>query len=121
MYETRTTAERATMVRLFSKFENAHEAQRQWTHHLDATPPHITTISLINRKFDENGTFDDLPHSGRRSVILSEKKLDEIEDMVTNTPQLSIRQGAAQADISKSSYQLATKQLHFKHIIQLYR
>jgi hypothetical protein len=74
----------------------------------------MSTISSINRKFDENGTVEGLPHSDRRSVILSEEKLDEIEEMVTSTPQLSIRQGAAQVGISKSSYQLAMKQLHFK-------
>lgn len=43
------------------------------------------------------------------------KKLgDKIEEMVTNNPQLSIRQSAARADISKSGCQVAVKQLHFK-------
>ena len=45
MYVTRVTYERVAMVRLFSKFENAAEVIRQWTHHFDAAPPHLTTFS----------------------------------------------------------------------------
>ncbi|CAF1096118.1 unnamed protein product [Didymodactylos carnosus] len=100
--------------RLFSKFGRAIDVQREWSNYFDTTPPHLTTISSINRKFDEDGTLESLPRSGRPSSVLFEEKLDEIEEMVTSNPQLSIRQGAAQAGISKSSYQVAIKQLNFK-------
>jgi hypothetical protein len=56
----------------------------------------VTTLS-VNREFDETGTIENLPGSDRPSTVLS-------EEMVTNSPRLSIQQGAAQAGISKGSY-----------------
>jgi hypothetical protein len=50
MSVTRTIEERVAMVRLFSKFENAHEVQRQWSYHFDKTPPHNTAILLAKSK-----------------------------------------------------------------------
>jgi hypothetical protein len=107
----RTTEEKVAIVRLFSKFDNAHEVHRQWQCHFHTSPPDIHTILSTNRKFDETGTVEDLPRSDRPVTILSEEKLEE---MVNNSPRLSIRQGAAQAGISKSSYQVAMAQLNFK-------
>jgi hypothetical protein len=78
MLTRRTTEEKVAMVRLFSKFENAHEVHRQWKYHFDTTPPDIHTILSVNRKFDETGTIEDLPRSDRPLNILSEKKLEEI-------------------------------------------
>ncbi|CAF2981401.1 unnamed protein product [Rotaria sp. Silwood2] len=85
MRESRTIDERVVIVRVFSKYENVRDVQRRWEDHFDATPPHLTTISLVNKKFDENGTVEDLPRSGR-STALSEEKLEKIEDMVTTNP-----------------------------------
>ena len=113
MRASRTIDERVAIVRLFSKYENARDVQRRWEDHFDTTPPHLTTISLVNKKFDENGIVEDLPRSGRPTV-LSEEKLEEIEEMVTTNPQVSIRLGAGQAGIGTTSYYLAMKQLHFK-------
>jgi CTP-dependent riboflavin kinase len=113
MRASRTIDERIAMVRLFSKFENARDVQRQWKDCFDTTPPHLTTISLVNKKFDENGTVEDLPRSGR-PIVLTEEKLEEIGEMVTTDPQVSIRLGAVQAGIGKTSYNVAMKQLQFK-------
>jgi hypothetical protein len=66
-------------------------------------PPNIVTILSVNRKFDEPGTIEDLPRGGRSSTVLSEEQFKEIEEVVISNPRLSIRQGAAQAGISKSS------------------
>ena len=59
-------------------------------------------------------TLEDLSRSSRSLSILLEEKLGEIEEMITNNPQLSIHQSATRADISRSSYQVGIKQLHFK-------
>ena len=99
MYATRTTDERVAIVRLFSKFGNATDVQRLWNNYFDTPPPHLTTISSINKKFDESGTIENLPRSGRPSSVLSEEKLDEIEEMVTSNPRFSIRSGADQVGI----------------------
>jgi hypothetical protein len=88
----RTIEETVAMMRL------AYEVHRQCKYHFDTTPTDIYTILSVNQKFDETGTIEDLPRSGRPLNILSEETLEEIEEMVTNKPQLTIRQGAAQAD-----------------------
>lgn len=68
----------------------------------------------MNRKFDETGAIEDLPQSGLPSSVLSEEKLEEIEELVVKSPRLSAQQGAAQSGISKSSYQRAMERLNFK-------
>ncbi|CAF4233993.1 unnamed protein product [Rotaria sp. Silwood2] len=114
MSTRRTTEGKVSIVRLFSKFDNAHEVHRQWQYHFDTSPPDTHTVLSTNRKFDETGTVEDLPRSGRPVSILSEEKLEEIEEMVNDNPRLSIREGAARAGISKSSYQIAMTQLNFR-------
>ena len=78
------------MVRLFSKFENAHEVQRRWEHHFDTAFPALSTISAVNQRFDETGSVEDLARSGRPASALTEDKLEEIKEMVTTSPNLSI-------------------------------
>jgi hypothetical protein len=102
------------MVRLFSKYDNAHEVQKQWDDHFDTVSPAVSTILSVNKKFDETGTVEDLSRSGRPASVLSEEKLEEIEERIIQNPQLSIRQGAAEAGVSKSFYQVAMKMLNFK-------
>jgi hypothetical protein len=65
----RITEERVVMVRLFSKFENAHEVQRQWKHHFDTTPLALTTILAVNQRFDKTGSVEDLQRSDRFRLV----------------------------------------------------
>jgi hypothetical protein len=83
------------MVQLFSKFENAHEVQRQCKHHFDTCPPALATILTVNRRFEETGSVEDLQRSSRPVTTLTEDKLEGIEEMVTRNPKLSVRQGSA--------------------------
>jgi len=110
----RSTKERVAMVRLFSKFENAHEVQRQWKHHFDTCPPALATIFTVNQRFEETGSIEDLQRSSQPVTTLTEDKLEGIEEMVTRNPNLSVRQGSAQAGISKTSYHVAMNKLHLK-------
>ncbi|CAF3174366.1 unnamed protein product, partial [Rotaria sp. Silwood2] len=64
--------------------------------------------------FIENGSVENLARGGRPSTIFSEEKLEEIKKMIINNPSLSIRQGTAEAGISKSRYQVVKKQLYSK-------
>ena len=114
MSKRRTVEERIAMVRLFSKFENAHELRRQWKHHFDTNAPDVTTVLSLNKKFDETGAVEDLPRSGPPSSVLSDEKLEEIEKLVIRSPRLSVRQGAAQVGLSKTTYHRAMESLNFK-------
>ena len=82
MCASHTIDQRAAIVRLFSKCENARDIQKRWKDHLDKTPPHLASISLISKRFNENGTVDDLSHSDR-PTIFSEGKLGETVERVT--------------------------------------
>ena len=64
MSTAQTTEERVAMVRLFSKYEHAHEVQRQWKHHFNTSPPGLATITTVNQRFNKTGSVEDLPHTG---------------------------------------------------------
>ena len=87
------------MVRLFSKYENAHEVQEQWKHHFNVSPTALTTITAMNQRFNKTGNVEDLPHTDRPAIVLTEEK---IYDIVDTSARLSIRQGSIQAGISRS-------------------
>ena len=53
------------MVRLFSKYGNAHELQRQWKHHFNTSPPASTTMMAVNQKLNKTRSAEDLPRTGR--------------------------------------------------------
>ena len=65
MSMARTIEERVAMVRLFSKYENAHELQRQWKHHFNTSPTAWATITVVNQRFNKTGSVEDLPRTSR--------------------------------------------------------
>ena len=71
----RTTKERVAMVPLFSKYENAHNLQRQWKHHFNKSPPALPMITAVNQRFNETGSVKDLPHTDRPTTVLTEEKI----------------------------------------------
>ena len=75
MSMARTIGERVTMVPLFSKYENAHEVQRQWKHHFNTSPPALPTITAVNQRFNKTGSVEDLPHTGRPATVLTEERI----------------------------------------------
>ena len=102
------------MVRLFSKYENAHEVQRQWKHLFNTSPPDLATITAVNQRFNKTGSVEDLPRTGQPATVLTEEKLEEIQDMVDNNPRLSIPQGSIQSSISRSRCHAAMQKLQLK-------
>ena len=63
------------MVRLFSKYESAHELQRQWKHHFNTAPPVLTTVTAVNQRFNKTGSVGDLLCTGRPATVLTEEKI----------------------------------------------
>ena len=54
------------MVRLFSKYENAHELQR---HHFNTSPPALPMMTAVNRRFNKTGSVEDLPRTERSETV----------------------------------------------------
>ena len=71
----RTIEERVAMMRLFSKYENAHQLQRQWKHHLYTSPPALATVTVVNQRFNKTGSVEDLPRTGRPATVLTEERI----------------------------------------------
>ena len=63
------------MVPLFSKYENAHEVQRQWKHHFNMSPPGSATITTVNQRFTKTGSVEDLPRTAPSAIVLTEEKI----------------------------------------------
>ena len=74
----------------------------------------MSTISAVNKNFDKTGSVEGLARSGRSASALTENKLEEIKEMVTTSPNLSVREGSAQTDVSIGSCHTAMTKLHFK-------
>ena len=75
MSMTRTIEERVAMVRFFSKYENAHEVQRQWKHYFNMSPPVLATMTAVNQRFNKTESVKDLPRTGRPATVLTEEKI----------------------------------------------
>ena len=61
--------------RLFSKYENAHEVQRQWKHYFNMSPPVLPTITAVNQRFNKTGSVGDVPGTGRPTSFNREEDL----------------------------------------------
>ncbi len=105
--------ERVGMVRLYCKFENAAEVQRQWRHHFDTDPPVRETILATYQKFLDTGSAD-AERSGRPVSVLTAENLQEVKNRIRKRPQKSVRRGSAEAGMSYESYRTALHKLGLK-------
>ena len=75
MSMARTIEERVAMVRLFSKYENAHEVQKQWKHHINTSPPALPTTTAVNQRLNKTGSIENLPCTDRPQTVLTEERI----------------------------------------------
>ena len=75
MSMARTIEERIEMVRLFSKYENAHEVQRQWKYHFNTSLPALAMVTPVNQRFNKTESVENLPRTGRLATILTEERI----------------------------------------------
>ena len=73
MSTARTIEERVVIVRLFSKYENPHELQRQWKHHFSTSPPALATITAVSQRFNKTESVEDLPLTGPPATTLTKE------------------------------------------------
>jgi hypothetical protein len=106
--------ERVKIVFLYAEFKNFHEVQRQWKNHFATPKPHVTTMSNIVKKFEQTGSVHDLQRPGQVSSVLTEETIQEVEKMLIDNPNTSVRAGASDMRISPSSFFRAAKEAGFR-------
>ena len=82
--------------------------------HTSQPPTNVTILSLYN-KFKETDSVHDLERSGPPPSVVIEEKA-EVRNLLAATPYTSIRKGAAQIGISKSTYSRILNKLDFHNI-----
>ena len=70
-----TIEEHVAMVRLFSKYENTQDVQRQCNHHFNTSSPALATITAVNQRFNKTGSVEDLPRTGPQATFLTEEMI----------------------------------------------
>ena len=106
----RTLEEKIQIVILFSKFENASEVVRQWPNHFTSPAPTRQTVSAVFHKFTETGTVADEERTGRPRTAINEENVTNVQNLISENPNTSIRSGAARLGMSHGSYQRALQE-----------
>ncbi|CAF4924080.1 unnamed protein product, partial [Rotaria sp. Silwood2] len=76
--------------------------------------PARQTIYRLATKFDETGSVEDAPRSGRPTSITTEENMQLVSESYTLNPQKSQRHAAHDLDISRSSVRRIMKELNLK-------
>jgi len=76
--------------------------------------PARQTIYRLATKFDETGSVEDAPRSGRPTSITTEENMELVSESYTLNPQKSQRRAAHDLDISRSSVRRIMKELNLK-------
>jgi transposase len=106
--------ERVQVVLLYAKFESFVEVQRKWRNHFDTEPPSKPTILSLVEKFKETGSVHDRHRSGRPRSAVTKESIENVTELLNNSSNLSIRQGAQALDMSKDSYHRAVLEAGFR-------
>jgi transposase len=109
-----TTQEKIEIVFMYGELKNFHEVHRQWIKRFSSEPPSISTIKDLVDKFKETGSVHDVHRSGRHRSVLTNETIQQVEDLLVYSPQTSVRNGAIDLGISKSSFHRSTTELGFR-------
>ena len=109
-----TTEEKIEIVLLYGEYKNFHEVHRQWKTRFSTVPPDVSTISRIVIKFKETGRVHDIDKSGRPRSVISSDTVQKVEEMLTDSPRTSVREGALELGISKDSFHRAAIEIGFR-------
>jgi len=80
----------------------------------DQKVPSRQAIHQLAKKFDETGSVDDAPRSGRPPTIDTEENLELVSETFSLNPRTSQRRASRELSISRSSLQRLMKDLNLK-------
>ncbi|CAF3633529.1 unnamed protein product, partial [Rotaria sp. Silwood1] len=76
--------------------------------------PRRQTIYKITKKFDETGSVDDAPRSGRPTTAKTGEKIQLVSEAVVLNPQTSQRRASSELQILRTSLRRIMKYLKLK-------
>ena len=95
-------------------YQNAGEVARQFQQCYDRTPPTRKNILNLVRKFDETGSVEDEPRSGRPRSVSTDENKERVRGAFEESPATSLRRASLDLNLSKSSLQRMMKELGLK-------
>lgn len=112
---TRLSLEQKIQIVLWqAEFKNNNEVRRQFQKLYNTDPPRSETITAIMQRFRETGSVQELPRSGRPVTTTSAEAVANVERLVSNRPETSVRRGSTETGMSRSSYHRALEKLNLK-------
>ncbi len=82
-------SERIEIVKWYAIHKNADEVARQFQTHYDQIPPIQTNILNVVQKFNETGSVQDEPRSGRPRSVSTDENRERVRAAFQNSPETS--------------------------------
>ncbi|CAF4045863.1 unnamed protein product [Rotaria sordida] len=109
-----STSERIEIVKWYTMYQNAGEVARQFQQCYDRTPPTRKNILNRVRKFDETGSVEDEPRSGRPRSVGTDENKERVRAAFEESPATPLRIASLNLNLPKSSLQRMMKELGLK-------
>ena len=107
-------SERIKIIKWHASYQNAAEVAHQFHHLYSRTPPARQNILNIVRKFDESGSVQDSPSSGRPSSVSTDGNKERVRAVFHNIPDTSSRRASLELNISRTTLRRMMKELGLK-------
>ncbi len=109
-----TLKEKIKSVQLYIKYENSEQVRRDWKNHFASESPSRPAILSLVKKFQETGSVEDRPRSGRPRDAVSEDNIKKVAEKLAECPKISIRVAALELGMSKDSFHRAAQEAGFR-------
>ena len=106
--------EKTEIVKWYAIYQNAAEVARQFHSCFDRTPPATKTILNLVKKFDETGSLEDKPRSGRPRSISTDENKERVLEAFEENPTTTQRRASLELNLSRGSLQRMMKELGLK-------
>ena len=105
--------EKVKAVHLYHQYGSATQVRRKWKNYFATEPPCRQQIVQLAKKFNETGSIHNIKGSGRSRSVVTEQAISSVTELLKNSNNLSITQGAEATGMSKSSYYRAVIEAGF--------
>ncbi|CAF2547727.1 unnamed protein product [Rotaria sp. Silwood2] len=109
-----SSPEKIEIVKWYAVYQNATEVARQFQNRFDRTPPISKNILSLVGKFDETGSVEDRPRSGRSRSVSTDGNRKRVRAAFKESPEISTRRATLELNLPRSSLRRMMKELGLK-------